>query len=73
MSTCCCSLAGTAACITCSNRPWMPYNIYTPWNQPLQPSIPIPNKDSGWKCPECGQVWSPLVNKCDCKKKEKSE
>lgn len=73
MRTCCCSLAGTSACITCSNNNNVVYQTWSPYvpMQPAQPLLPIPKLNEGWKCLECGQVWGLLIGKCDCNKKEK--
>ena len=70
MMACCCSLAGTAACDTCSNRPGMysgttGYNNFIVWNSRAErtcrmkqvPMFPGTNCNFvEWECSACGKT-----------------
>jgi hypothetical protein len=53
---CCCSLAGTAACMRCSNRA-----MYVETPQPMWRYNSV-----GWICPRCGKVNAPSERACAC-------
>ena len=56
MPVCCCSLAGTAACLTCPNRTVLP-------NPAMWHEVNVaPQK--GWECPVCGMVMAPWMPTC---------
>ena len=64
MLTCCCSLAGTNACLSCPR--YLQYNNLN-WQYPIKQ---IPTAQWGWVCPKCDKINAPFVVSCDCNNKQ---
>lgn len=69
MRVCCCSLAGTAACFTCSNRPV----AYQDWTMPspFHP-FPFPPPIPQWNAPGTGDASTPAPKKTTVEEYDKN-
>ena len=66
-SPCVCGWGGPGPC-PCPNR----QRHSAPWhNVPadrLWPVLPMPQPETGWRCPNCGAGNAPFVTQCPCAK-----
>ena len=61
---CVCGWGGPGPC-PCA-KPVMPGGYTLPPAPQFWPTIPRPQGETGWRCPNCGAGNSPFVTQCPC-------
>lgn len=69
MRACLCALAGTPACLNCTNGGetaggWFAVRM------PRPDPVWVVSMPTGWICPKCGRVLAPDMQECPCYKND---